>query len=251
MAMKIDKTGEQFKTNEGYIIEIIKYNKYSDVLVQFQDEHKAIISTRYDCCKHGEISNPYHPSKNGIGFMGVGKYNSRKDKQCYRKWHNLMNRSYNEEYKNIYPTYKDAFVNKEWHNFQNFAEWYYNNYYEIEGETMCLDKDILYKGNKEYAPDKCIFVPERINKLFLKNDADRGDLPIGVTYVTGCNRYQANCCMLNGRKYLGCYETIEKAFQAYKQFKEQYIKEIADEYKDKIPKELYEAMYNWVVEWND
>ena len=47
---------------------------------------------------------------------------------------------------------------------------------------MCLDKDILYKGNKEYAPDKCIFVPERINKLFLKNDADRGDLPIGVTY---------------------------------------------------------------------
>ena len=116
---------------------------------------------------------------------------------------------------------------------------------------MCLDKDILYKGNKEYAPDKCIFVPERINKLFLKNDADRGDLPIGVTYVTGCNRYQANCCMLDGRKYLGCYETIEKAFQAYKQFKEQYIKEIADEYKDKIPKELYEAMYNWVVEWND
>ena len=57
--------------------------------------------------------------------------------------------------------------------------------------------------------------------------------------------------MLDGRKYLGCYETIEKAFQAYKQFKEQYIKEIADEYKDKIPKELYEAMYNWVVEWND
>ena len=99
MTKKIDRTGEQFKTNEGYIVEIIKYNKYSDVLVQFQDEHKAIISTRYDCCKHGEISNPYHPSKNGIGFMGVGKYNSRKDKQCYRKWHNLMNRSYNEEYR--------------------------------------------------------------------------------------------------------------------------------------------------------
>jgi hypothetical protein len=28
---------------------------------------------------------------------------------------------------------------------------------------MCLDKDILIKGNKEYAPDKCVFVTYLIN----------------------------------------------------------------------------------------
>ena len=47
------------------------------------------------------------------------------------------------------------------------------------------------------------------------------------------------------------YKTPEQAFQVYKKFKESYIKLIADEYKDKIPKILYDAMYNWKVEITD
>ena len=52
-------------------------------------------------------------------------------------------------------------------------------------------------------------------------------------------------------KYLGLYNTIEDAFNAYKQSKETEIKQIADEYKDKIPNKLYEAMYNYKVEITD
>ena len=44
--------------------------------------------------------------------------------------------------------YLDVTVCEEWHNFQNFAKWFYENYYEISGEKMRLDKDILIKGNK-------------------------------------------------------------------------------------------------------
>jgi hypothetical protein len=55
---------------------------------------------------------------------------------------------------------------------------------------MALDKDILYKGNKIYSPDTCVFVPQEINALFVKNDANRGDLPIGVFYtLTKTNKY--------------------------------------------------------------
>ena len=50
---------------------------------------------------------------------------------------------------------------------------------------------------------------------------------------------------------LGYFETPKEAFKSYKTFKEQYIKQVADEYKDKIPKKLYEAMYNWKVEITD
>ena len=51
--------------------------------------------------------------------------------------------------------------------------------------------------------------------------------------------------------YLGTYNTIEEAFLAYKIFKENYIKQVADEYKDLIPQRLYEAMYKYEVEIND
>ena len=47
---------------------------------------------------------------------------------------------------------------------------------------MCLDKDILYKNNTIYSKDTCIFIPERINILFTKNNAKRGNYPIGVYF---------------------------------------------------------------------
>ena len=37
----------------------------------------------------------------------------------------------------------------------------------------------------------------------------------------------------------------------YKNFKEKVIKEVADEYKDLIPKELYNAMYRYEIEITD
>ena len=53
------------------------------------------------------------------------------------------------------------------------------------------------------------------------------------------------------RKYLGLYDTPEKAFEVYKQFKEKYIKRVADHYKDQIPEKLYQALYNYKVDIND
>ena len=37
----------------------------------------------------------------------------------------------------------------------------------------------------------------------------------------------------------------------YKDYKERVIKQVADEYKPYIPKELYEAMYRYEVEIDD
>ena len=48
-----------------------------------------------------------------------------------------------------------------------------------------------------------------------------------------------------------CKDLSEEAFKSYKTFKEKYIKQVADEYKDKIPKKLYDAMYRYEVEITD
>ena len=53
-----------------------------------------------------------------------------------------------------------------------------DNYYEINDEVMCLDKDILFKNNKIYSNNTCIFVPQFINTLFCKRQNDRGEYQI-------------------------------------------------------------------------
>ena len=52
-------------------------------------------------------------------------------------------------------------------------------------------------------------------------------------------------------KHLGLFDTANEAFEVYKQAKEDYIKEVADEYKDIIPFELYKAMYDYKVDVDD
>ena len=133
------------------------------------------------------------------------------------------------------------------------AEWLENNYYGVPGEVMHLDKDILFKGNKIYSRDKCIFVPERINELFTKRDNDRGNDPIG-THQSPAGNYEVRCN--NGKGiYLGTYSNKEEAFQVYKQYKEKYIKEVIDSYEGIIPEPHYsklkKAMCNYRVEIDD
>jgi hypothetical protein len=57
----------------------------------------------------------------------------------------------------------------------------------------------------------------------------------------------------NSREYIGTYPTPEKAFYAYKQYKEKLIKQVAQIEFDNgnITKECYEAMMNYEVEITD
>ena len=100
-----------------------------------------------------------------------------------------------------------------------------------------------------------IFVPERINLLFVKRDNSRGNDPIGV-YQLPSGNYRVFCKDGNGKlDYLGTYSTKEEAFQVYKEYKEKVIKEVIDSYEGKIPEPFYsrlrEAMYNYKVEIDD
>lgn len=252
MSEKIDRTGEiGFNTN-GERMTIVRYGNVKDIDIQFEDgtivEHK-----QYDNFLRGKISNPYFPSAFGVGYMGIGEFKSKdengKPTKCYNAWHNMQKRCYYSKYQEKNTTYENCTVCKEWHNYQVYAKWHNENYYEIEGQTMALDKDILNKGNTVYSPETCVFVPQSINVLFTKCDKARGKYPIGVHKVG--NKFQA-LLKKNGKPiHLGYFNTPEEAFQAYKQAKEEYIKQIAEEYKDKFPCELYEALMNYEVEIDD
>lgn len=247
----VDRIGEENHNRKGTLMRIIEYNNAKDIIVEFQDEYKVKVHTEYKHFKKGNIKNPYDKSVWCIGYIGEGRYNIKNHLYIYDKWHDMLKRCYDPYYLNKELTYVDCYVCEEWHNFQNFGKWYEENYYEVEEEKMHLDKDILIKGNKIYSPNTCIFVPERINKLFIGRDTVRGKYPIGVSWYKIYNKFMASCNANSKRIHLGYYDTIEEAFLAYKTFKEKYIKEVADEYKDLIPTKLYEAMYSYEIEIND
>lgn len=258
---KKERTGEVSINSQGCKMKIIKYKNKRNVIVEFQDEHKAKIKTRYSEFKNKEIKNPYHPIVYGVGYFGMGKHigwvNNKHTKK-YRTWHGMMHRCYDNESISKRPTYKNTEVCDEWHNFQNFGDWYDDNFYYIDGKhSMSLDKDILIKGNNIYSPETCVFVTKEINNIFTKSDANRGEYPIGVTYEKSSGRYISRCKNTlvsiggRGRVYLGRFDTPEMAFKAYKKYKESYIKKVADYYKEQIPKILYDALYAYKVEITD
>lgn len=252
MGKKLDRTGEVGYNNDGERMEIVRYGTRRDIDVQFDDgtilEHRE-----YGNFKKGAIKNPFFPSIYGFGFIGVGEfkaYENGKPTKCYSTWEHVHKRCYDPKYQEKRQTYKGCTVCEAWHDYQVYAKWHNENYYEIEGQTMALDKDILNKGNKVYSPNTCIFVPLSINSLFVKRDNERGECPIGVS--KHCNKFVVHLSKGNGKPiYLGLYDTPEEAFQVYKEAKEAYIKEVAEKYKGQIDPRAYEAMIAYEVEIDD
>ena len=249
------RLGEKNVNRYGTEMIIVEYNSAKDIMVEFQDNHKYRVRTNYQWFSQGIVSNPFDKTLYKTGYIGVGKYKPRVDKYMYNIWQHMMRRCYNPYYINTALTYKDCIVHDTFHCFQNFGDWFVDNYYKVDNETMNLDKDILHKGNKIYGPDTCVFVPARINRLVISNTINRGKLPLGVHYSKSNNKYIASCSVLenNNKKriYIGCFDNPNDAFEAYKEFKEKYIKMVADEYKDRIPEKLYEALYRYKIEIND
>ena len=246
------RIGEVSTSKQGYKLEIVEY--FSAINISVKIDNKYIIpNIRYDHFKDRTIRNPYHPSVFGVGYFGIGKYSSRdefgKVTKVYRTWQHLIRRGYCLKLKGKQPAYKDVTVCKEWHNFQNFAEWFEENYNPETMEGWHLDKDILVKGNKIYSSKTCGFVHSDINALFTKRQNKRGKYPIGV--YKNYNKYLSKILIYGKQVRLGSYHTPEEAFEAYKVTKEVYIKEVADKWKQLIDPRIYEAMINYKVEITD
>lgn len=248
-----DKIGEKSLSTEGFEMEIIGYRNSRDIDIMFSNGY-ILKNAEYGNFKKGSLRNLYYPSVYGVGYIGEGKYcilNNGKPTPQYSLWHGVLARCYDKIYQEKRPTYKNCKLYEEWRCLQEFGKWYDNNYYEIDNERMEIDKDILFKRNKFYSPDTCIFVPKRINSLFTKCDSVRGEFPIGVSYNKICNNFRVRLDKIKTQIHLGYFNTPEEAFYAYKSAKEKYIKEVADEYKDRIPQKLYDAMYVYEVEITD
>lgn len=254
-----ERIGVEKLNNQGCLMKVIAYKNSENVLVEFQDKYKYKTNCIWGNFIKGSVKNLYYPTVYGVGITG-NKYPTKddngKDAKEYKAWASMLHRSYILKYKENFPTYKDVICCEEWLYYPNFYEWMHTqeNFEKLmELKDIQVDKDILIKGNKIYSPKTCCLVPNSVNGLFIKSNATRGGLPIGVTYKTRDHVYEVQC-RLNGKEtYLGRTRTPEEGFLIYKEYKESYIKKIAQEEYDKgnIIKKCYEAMMNYQVEITD
>lgn len=235
-------------TKYGTKATIVQYINWNRVLVKFQDDYGYEYFTSYGNFKKGSLTNPYDKTVYGVGFIGSGNFNSHHP--AYPVWFNMIKRCYKEIRNYDEESYKDCTVDSEWHNFQNFAKWYEENIYACN-ERLVIDKDIKIHGNREYSNDKCMLVPEKLNLLFVKELARRGEYPIGVYFHKERNNYVAMCAVNCKTKYIGSYKSPEIAFAHYKEFKEKHIQTLLEKYVEILPKNVYESIKNYKIEITD
>lgn len=182
-------------------------------------------------------------------------YNTVKGNPAYNIYNGIYGRCYGGSMF-VNQCYDDAYMCDEWKNDRDaFAEWYSVNYYECDGERMAVDKDLLNRGNKEYAPDKCCILPETINSALASATKRRSRYKsakryaIGVDYDKTRGKFYARITPFGQDKQvkLHYWDTEEEAFQEYKLFKESELRILALRYKDKIPDRLFDALIKYEV----
>ena len=240
------KVGDSNINYQGLNMTIIEFNSPNDFYVKFENGYIKHCTAGGNF-RRGLIKNTMVPTVYNVGYIGEIKGAVSKN-YSYKIWYHMIGRCYNKKDKH-YCNYggNGVIVCEEWKNYSNFKDWFDLNVYTINDDILCIDKDILIKGNKIYSPETCILIPSRLNKIVENAKKIRGEYKLGVSYHKKIQKYIAS----SNNNYIGCYKTENEAFVAYKTYKEQYIKKIADEYKDKIPQKLYEALYNWKIEEDD
>lgn len=235
----ISNIGKYYYTNQGYKVKIIEYVNFYNTTIKFNDKSSTILkNVNLGSLRKGAVVNPYHPSVFGVGYCGEGTYISNISSKVTKSWKAMLGRCY---YYKENPTYKDVTVCEEWHNFQNFAEWFEQNYNSETMQGWHLDKDILVKGNKIYSPVTCCFVPQEINNQFTI-DKERV-LPKGVSL----DRKSIRATISKFGKYqlIGYFSTINEASEAYKKERLSYIKELSEKWKSQITENVYNILINY------
>ncbi len=144
----------------------------------------------------------------------------------YRTWRDMLGRCYSNAYQRKKPTYIGCSVTASWLVFSNFSRWMLLQ----EWQGMALDKDIIFKSNKVYAPDNCTFVTQALNSFLNDYVNGLGNFPIGAAWVTSKRKFQCQCHnpFLGIREKLGDFNSPDDAHEAWRKRKHQHALRYAD-----------------------
>ena len=183
-----------------------------------------------------------------------GKYKSSANGKFtpeYGVWNSMMGRCYQPEH----PSFKryggdGVTVALEFHDFQDFARWYKEEYplmiesgrlvlkRDKSSQRLALDKDIKVPGSKEYGAQTCIFIPKKLNSLFIAMRSNQGNLPLGVT--ANGSGFVAQCSSGHGSKLVKHFRCVEDAAAHYWKLKFTVVLELCED--EEVDEDLAEMI---------
>lgn len=184
----------------------------------------------------GSVKDPYTPVVVGVGYHGEGKFSRKTHLRSYQVWINMLKRCYCKEIQEKVPTYKGCTVSLEWHNFQEFAEWY-NAHPNARKDKYQIDKDILVLNNKTYSASACTLVPAQLNNIV--GSGKNG----GYGVRKRGSKYEARISRFGKGYYVGTFKTRELATCAHLKARtdhwEEYMRSLPG---DAVDDQVKEAM---------
>ena len=191
----------------------------------------------------------------GVGFNDKTRpcWVDGKNVKEYKLWQGMLERCFSEKLQTRRPTYRGCSVSDNFLHYSFFYDWCQEQIgfgkVDDKGRSWCLDKDLLFVGNKTYSETTCVFVPNEINTFFTDRGNARGEYPLGVYFHKASGKFEA-CCRVNGKlQHLGYFNTPEEAFAVYKPFKENLCKQLALKWQHEIDSRLFNAMMKWEVNY--
>ena len=191
--------GDRFSLNNGGQAVITAYRSAIDVDVVTNNKYKTAVSLGN--LRLGRVNDPMASTVCGVGCIG-GRSGSI-DPESHSCWNSMITRCYSSLYQSTGYAYIGCTVDKRWHNYSVFADWYDENH--IEGYQ--LDKDLILIGNKVYSEETCVFAPRALNLLFATSRNRRG-LPLGVKGNRTLTRFSSSISQKS-------FRTVEEARDCY------------------------------------
>lgn len=222
--------GSVWASNSYGCFTVLEFKHSKDVTVAFKSTGYKV-SVTSDAVRTGLVKDRLSPTVNGVGFIGSGKFYAKSggvETGEYKAWRNMLERCYSGDYQSRHPSYIGCSVCSDWHNYQNFAEWYNANH-PRDGKRYQIDKDISIPGNKVYSPEGCLFVSRDVNAFTMDRGAMRGRFMIGASLNKRSGRFIANCRNSFSKKgeHIGCFGSELEAHLAWRDRKSELAYELA------------------------
>ena len=246
------KKEDVFKSEKYGDFEVVEYINSRNVVVRFLSTGFETTAQAVSVLK-GNIKDKYLPSVHGVGILGdnltvdeTGKHTKE-----YKLWSDAIGRCYSIKTHKKSKSYSDCYLTDDFLRFSYFSSWC-KEQKGFGNEGWVIDKDLLVKGNRVYGEGFCCFLPEEINIALTNSKSARGSYPIGVSFNKPRRKFVAATSRIEGTsKHLGIFETPLEAFLCYKDYKEQYLKHLAERYKDQLDPRAYNALLLWEVNIDD